>query len=53
MLVINLKTKEEKIEYAEEAKYYSGHEVLMMNEGHWFIYDVTTHKKKSYDPKKK
>jgi hypothetical protein len=53
LLVVNLKTKEEKVEYAEEAQYYKGNEVLMMNEGHWFLYDVITHKKKSYDPKHK
>ncbi len=53
LIVVNLKTKEEKIEYATEVFLYKGDDVLMMNEDHWFIYNVITHKKTPFDTKRK
>lgn len=53
LIIVNLSTKEEKVEYAEEAQYYNETQVLMVNEGHWFTYDINTYKKKSYDIKHK
>ena len=49
LIVYNIKTKEEKIEYAQEVYLYKGEELLMVNEGHWFIYDMNTHKKSPYN----
>jgi len=51
LIVYNIKTKEEKVEYAQEVYLYKGEELLMMNEGHWFLYDMNTHKKSPYDLK--
>jgi hypothetical protein len=48
LLIVNLKTKEERQEVAEEVRMHTDNEILMMNEGHWFTYDITTHKKKAY-----
>lgn len=53
LVILNLATGEEKQEIAEEAHYYTSEEVLLMNEGHWFTYNILTYKKKSYDYKHK
>jgi len=53
LIVLNLETKEEQTEHAEVAIYHTDDSILMMNEGHWFTYDVKTHKKKPYDLKHK
>ncbi|MBK9285860.1 MAG: hypothetical protein IPM51_16315 [Sphingobacteriaceae bacterium] len=54
LIILNLETKEEKVQYAEEVQYFNETTVLMMNEGHWFTYDVFTGKKRKYEtPKKK
>jgi hypothetical protein len=52
-IVLNLKTKEEKIERAEEAMLYKDETLLMMNDGHWFTYDMNTHKKAPFDNKQR
>lgn len=52
-LIYNPENKEEKIVYSEEASILQGEELLMRNEDHWFTYDMTTNKKKPYDPKHK
>jgi len=51
LIIYNIKTKEEKVEYAQEIYLYKEEELLMMNEGHWFLYDMKTHKKSPYDNK--
>ena len=53
LLIYNLKTKEEKVEYAQEVYLYKGDELLMLNDEHWFVYNMTTHKKTPYDTKHK
>ena len=53
LIVLNLKTKEEKVEYAQEVYLGKGDDLLMMNEGHWFYYNLKTAKKTPYDTKHK
>lgn len=53
LIILNLETKEEKKEHAEEVMYFSDDKVLMANDGHWFTYEFATGKKKAYDNKHK
>lgn len=53
LVILNLETKEEKKEHAEEVQYFSDDKVLMANDGHWFTYELATGKKKAYDIKHK
>jgi hypothetical protein len=51
LIIYNIKTKEEKIEYAQEVYLNKGEELIMVNEGHLFLYDMVTRKKTPYDNK--
>jgi hypothetical protein len=53
LVILNLENKEEQIEHAEEVHYFLPEKLLMMNDDHWYTYDLHTHKKKTYDMKHK
>lgn len=53
LTILDLETKKESNEHAEEVKLFDDYTLLMANEGHWFTYDVKTKKKKAYESRTK
>lgn len=50
-IIYNLNTKEEKVLNAQEVKQYSTNEILIKTKNDWFIYNLISGEKKSYNLK--